>query len=182
MSPRTTVREFLGPVVIDAGWDAEACSKATMQALAKVCRVETGRRVAGRHDLTGEGDYIDEMLLNHLKSVIVAGTSDGAPVELQGIHRLKEIGALPALRYQFRDKAHVTRCVLKGTLKHAGRGKEMMEALIRCPNAFAKKVRRSRRFKQLWVEAQQTDGQDDIAVISQLSHGEHRFDSRSRPM
>ena len=139
VSPHVTVREFLGPTVIDAGWNAEACSKATMQALTNVCRVESGRRAAGRHDLTGEGDYIDEALLAHLRSVIVAGTSDGALVELQGIHRLKVMGELPALRYQFRDKAHVTRCVLKGTLKHAGRGAEMMEALISGPNAFAKK-------------------------------------------
>ena len=137
--PHVTAREFLGPTVIDAGWNAEACSKATMQALTNVCRVESGRRAAGRHDLTGEGDYIDEALLAHVRSVIVAGTSDGAVVELQGIHRLKVIGELLALRYQFRDKAHVTRCVLKGTLKHAGRGADMMEALISGPNAFAKK-------------------------------------------
>ena len=179
-TPRIQVHDFNGAVLRDHGFNAVACAAATMDALQQMCIVRKGKRF--KNKLTGPEDTVDESLFNRVKKVTFCGASDGAAVEIAGIHSLKTSGNLPNLRYQFKDKPHTTRTCVKGTLKHMQSGLELWTLLVSGKGSFCNRARFNRRFLQAWISEQKTDVQDMYPVLQTLSYAEPRFNSYAHPM
>jgi hypothetical protein len=52
-----------------------------------------------------------------MKKISYAGTSDGLPVAVKAVQKLRDGGVLD-LRYQFRDEAHTQRTIMQGVLRN----------------------------------------------------------------
>ena len=207
--PRVGSEDFFVGLVRDYGYETADSAEAIWQCLRSLCTVRRGRReISGSKNsgsqpeipdserapcgVSGPGDYVDEELLRQLVAITVAGASDGCKVALNSIQEVQK-RHLKNIRYQFRDRPHTTRTCQKGVLKYMNEGRELMSALISGKRSFAKRAKHSRRFQQIWLRKQMEalaaarrrggGSQPDLFVALQnLSHAEHRFDSRSEPM
>lgn len=178
-SPTVGWHEFVGPLLRDHGYDTEDVSKATMQAIRELATVRRGRR--DPNTLVGPGDYVCPAIFGRLKMTTFAACSDGIQVEINGLHDLKTSGELPNLRYQFRDRAHISRGIMKQVFKAAARGSRIRDLLVCAKDSVVHRIVHSRRLRDHWIREQ--GGISDMYNIHKnLSHGEQRFDNRVYPM
>ena len=111
---------------------------------------------------------------------IFCGATDGAAVAIKGVGLMAP--DLPALRYQFRDRPHTTRTCVKMSFEICPESHEMRERLITVKKSFARRVKQSRRFREIWIRKQKEDAGTLCNVTQDLGYAEARYDSRSRPM
>jgi len=128
LKPKIGVREFLGGVIRDYGFSAEANRDATWNALQNMCRKLRGHRDSS--GTQGPEDSVDMRLLARVQQITFSGASDGAEVAKTGIQMLQADGLLPNLRYQFRDRPHTTRTVIKNTFALCSSSDELRVKLI----------------------------------------------------
>lgn len=137
--PEVSASEFIVAVIRDFGFTAEENCEACLLCFKSLCTVRAGRRSAAPSQCE---DYVDEELLAHIAKITFCGASDGCAVPIKAIQLLRE-RFLPHLRYQFRDRPHTTRTVVKGVLKYMAEGKILLEALITGKKSFAKRATHS---------------------------------------
>ncbi len=178
--PKVEAAEFVADVAEDYGFTEAAHADVVWGGLRRLRVLEKGKRDASM--ASGPEDCVDEALLARMQQITFAGASDGAGVAIGGIQELRRSGRLPNLRYQFRDRPHTTRTCMKCTWKHMAGGQEVLDALVSGPHSFAKRVRYSRRVRQVWKDTQRENPDDFMVVLEHLSHAEQRYDSRSEPM
>ena len=219
--PEVQCMEFIAGIVRDYGYTAENSADAAWACLRKLCFVQTGEKGASQPTASGaqrqptdsgsqpasetkergpDVGYVDKQLLQHLQEICFAGASDGCAVAVKSIQMLKDKNRLPNLRYQFRDRPHTTRTVMKGILKYMGGSQELVQHLITGKNSFCKRAKYSRRFQAIWTRKQIAElarqktagsqpagsqpeiGGDLFVALQHLGYTEYRFDSRSEPM
>ena len=108
-------------------------------------------------------------------------SSDGLEPAKDGIQLLKSEGKLPNLRYQWQDRPHTTRSIIRMTFKMCPESEKLLEMLITGPRSFAKCACHSHRFQQIWLQKQQEDPAAFFSVLTDLSYAVN-FDNRSAPM
>ncbi len=182
--PTVGTKEFFGGGgrggLRDYGFTAEANSNATWLALQTLCCRRRGRR--GPDNATSPDDAVDQQLLAHVQDICFCGASDGALVALEGIQKLRQEGLLRNLRYQFRDRPHTTRSIIRCTFAMCQESEALLESLIYGERSFAKRARYSRRFSEIWVRKQRESPTDFYNILASLSYAEQRYDNRSAPM
>ena len=166
--------EFFGALLKDYGFDAEACRDATMEGLKRLCTKRSGCQ------LRGVQTEFDAVMWDAVRRNIFCGATDGAAVAMKGVRMMAS--DLPALRYQFRDRPHTTRTCMKMALEKCPESREMRERLITGKKSFARRVKHSRRFREIWIRKQKQDVDALWNVTQDLGYAEQRYDSRSRPM
>ncbi len=181
--PKIRVRHCLGGVIKSLPADVPGAADKIMQALEDACFVRTGKRSHCKSS-SGPLDGTDEVAWAKLKSIVFSGASDGASTMLDAVQKIKIEKKLPRLRYQFRDVPHTVRTCVKGTVKHCILGNEVVEVLISGPGSFCKRIKYCPAMKAAWVAVQLEDAvtEDMFTIFVEIGYGEHRFDSRSRPM
>ena len=180
--PKIEVRDVLGGVSRELPGDVKGCADKTKTAFRIVCSTREGRQ-----DIHATSDCIDTRAHKRLLATLFCGASDGAITMLDGIQELKKSGALPALRYQFRDMPHTVRTCVKGTVKHCILGNDVYDALISGQGSFCKRIRYCPAMKDAWAKVQVVEAEKDTtydlyAVWVNLGYAEPRFDGQSTPM
>ena len=159
--PAVVVKEFVSAIVRDYGNSIEECALAAEKALKYVCWSQIGKRCATKpFSEPGAGDKFDEKAWANLRKTIFAGATDGCEVAVQAVQRLKTTGVTQNLRYQFRDRPHTTRTVMKIVQKTMQEGHPLMTLLLTGKDSFCKKARYSRAFQGIWVRAQKKKPKD----------------------
>ena len=137
----------------------------------------------------GQGPYAEsntlaykEGLAKRLQAITYAGSTDGCSTVINAVQQLKNDGLLPNLRYQFRDRPHTTRTIIRLVFKVMLEGAKLREVLITGKKSFAKRACYSKRFALIWRLVQKEDPADIFNVFANLSYKEHRYDNRSGPM
>ena len=208
--PEVHFAEFIVGIVRDYGYTAADSSRAAWACLRKMCIIQTGSQPRRGPDAampTGsqprrgpDAGYVDKDLLKHVQEICFAGASDGCGVALKSVQLLRD-ERLPNLRYQFRDRPHTTRTIMKGVLKYMGGSEELVRNLISGKGSFCKRAKYSRRFRAIWTRKQvaelarkralgsqpassgsQPASDDLFCALEHLGYTEYRFDSRSEPM
>ena len=175
-SPGGRAHEFVAGVIRDYGHSVSACSQAVWTSLRSLCIKRKGKR--GPDFTTGAGDALDEGLLQRLKEITFAGSSDGCEVAVQGLQSLRLSGRLEQLRYQFRDRPHTARSCVKNVLSYMAEGKALMEAMISGKDSFCKMVKHRRRFQALWKKRQSQDLEEFMNVVQNLAYEECHSDHK----
>ena len=166
--------EFFGALLKDYGFDADANRDATLEGLKRMCSKRMGCQ------LRGVQTEFDAEMWDAVRRKIFSGATDGAAVAMKGVGLLTH--ELPALRYQFRDRPHTTRTCVKMAFEMCPESREMRDRLITGKKSFARRVRHSRRFREIWLRKQKEDAHALWNVCQDLGYAEQRYDSRSRPM
>ena len=165
--------EFCGALLKDYGFDAGSCRDATLQGLKRMCSKRSGCQ------LRGTQNEFDAGMWDAVRRKIFCGATDGAAVAIKGVGLM--VPDLPALRYQFRDRPHTTRTCVKMAFEMCPEY-EMRDRLITGKKSFARRVKHSRRFREIWIRKQKEDVDALWGVCQDVGYAEQRYDSRSRPM
>ena len=177
-NPRVGWAEFFGSLLKDYGFDAEDSRDATVAGLQRLC--SSRRRPPGNEQ--GEPVWeLDERLWDEVRRKIFCGATDGLGVALKAVC-LMSVGTCPNLRYQFRDRPHTTRTVQKMVFDLCPESEEVRSRLITGPKSFARRVKASMRFREIWLRKQKEEPDALWAVCQDLGYAEQRYDSRSKPM
>ena len=115
-----------------------------------------------------------------MKKISYAGTSDGLPVAVKAVQKLRDGGVLD-LRYQFRDEAHTQRTIMQGVLRNTLETNELEELFISGNNSFCKRVRYSRPFRAIWKRKQLLDFDSFVGICEDCAYSPNRFDSEKDP-
>ena len=173
-TPCVGYAEFFGALLKDYGFDAEACCNATLEGLKRMCSKRSGCQFRGVHT------ELDATMWDAVRRKIFCGATDGAAVAIKSVGLMTP--DLPALRYQFRDRPHTTRTCVKMAYEMCPESQEMRERLITGKKSFARRVKHSRRFREIWLRKQNEDIDALWNVCQDVGYAEQRYDSRSRPM
>ena len=73
---------------------------------------------------------------------------------MTAVQLLRSDGRLPNIRYQWRDRPHTTRAILKSTLKYMQEGQDLIDAFIVGEKSFCRRVKNSSVFRNCWLEEQ----------------------------
>jgi hypothetical protein len=155
LKPAVGAHEFFAGLIRDYRFSTADNKDATWQALRNICRTRRGRRDSS--GTSGPADSVDEQLLARVQRITFCRAYDGAEVAKGGIQLLRREGLLPNLRYQFRDRPHTTRTVIKSTFAMCPESEELRDKLISGEGSFAKRARHNRRFGEIWLRRQRED-------------------------
>ncbi len=178
--PRVDWQEILLGVKTDFGFQGPDHAKATWDVFKSFCTVRRGRRIGA--GMRGLADVVCPRLLAKAKEITFCAATDGLEPAKDGIQLLKSEGKLPNLRYQWRDRPHTTRSIIRMTFRMCPESEKLLEMLITGPRSFAKRACHSHRFRQIWLRKQQEDPAAFFSVLTDLSYAEKNFDNRSAPM
>jgi hypothetical protein len=132
--------------------------------------------------VSGKADMYSDGLIRRLQKIAFAGSTDGCRTVINAVQQLKADGRLPILRYQFRDRPHTTRTVVRMVLRLMKEGERLRETLITGKKSFAKRALHSKRFALIWRLVQKEDVTDIYNIFQHLAYKEYRYDSRASPM
>ena len=179
--PQVGCAGFFGALLRDYGFDATDCSDANVEGFKRLCsnRVRAPQE-KGKEAVTAA--QLDEPLWEHVRRAVFCGATDGAASALLAVRQMAGPNIMPNLRYQFRDKPHTTRTCMKLAYNLCPESEDLRTRLITGKQSFARRVRDSRRFKQLWKQKQVDEPDALWNVLTDLGYAEQRFDSRSKPM
>ena len=114
-NPTIQLIDITAAVVRGHGTFPEEAANSVLLAIEEFSKVRVGAQ--DRKTLVGAENVVDERLYDHICNTVFQGASDGCEVEVQGMRLLKTRKQLHRLRYFFRDRAHTSQTIHKGTIK-----------------------------------------------------------------